>query len=110
MLRTHIAMSLLIFCLILILVLRLVLLLVPCLTSFMDITITHMVFVHERTTLCLDTLVTTHILIVVIIFRIGMVFLLEGLTLTLSSDTWTIHVFPIVVLVSLVQMVKCKRL
>jgi hypothetical protein len=103
-------MSLLIFCLILILVLRLVLLLVLCLTSFMDITITHMVFVHERTTLCLDTLVTTHILIVVIIFRIGMVFLLEGLTLTLSSDTWTIHVFPIVVLVPLVQTVKCKRL
>jgi hypothetical protein len=50
MLETHIVMSSLIFCLILILVIRL--------TSFMDLTITHMVLVHERTTLCLDALVT----------------------------------------------------
>jgi hypothetical protein len=51
-----------------------------------------------------------HILIVVIISRVGMVFLLEGLTLTLSLDTWTIHIFPIVVHIPLVQMVRCKRL
>jgi hypothetical protein len=109
-LGTHIAMSLLIFYLILILVLCLVLLLVLCLASFLDITITHMVLIHERTTLCLDALVTTHILIVVIVSRVGVVFLLEGLTLTLSLDTWTVHVFLVVVLVPLVQRVRCKRL
>jgi hypothetical protein len=58
MLETHIAMSLLIFCLVLILVLRLVLLLVLCFASFMNLTIAHMVLVHERTTLCLDALIT----------------------------------------------------
>jgi hypothetical protein len=79
MLETHIVMSSLIFCLILILVL--------CLTSFMDLTIAHMVLVHERTTLYLDALVTAHVLIVVIVSRVGPVFLLEGLTLTLSTDT-----------------------
>jgi hypothetical protein len=79
MLETHIVMSSLIFCLILILVL--------CLTSFMDLTIAHMVLVHERTTLYLDALVTAHVLIVVIVSRVGPVFLLEGLTLTLSIDT-----------------------
>jgi hypothetical protein len=52
--------------------------------SLMDLTIGHMVLVHERTTLCLDALVTAHVLIVAIDFRIGMVFLLEGLTFTLS--------------------------
>jgi uncharacterized protein YjeT (DUF2065 family) len=81
-----------------------------CLTFFMDLTIAHIVLIHERTTLCLDTLVTTHVLIVVIIFRIGMVFLLEGLTLTLSPDTWMVHIFSIVILVPLVQRVRCKRL
>jgi hypothetical protein len=79
MLETHITMSSLIF--------RLVLILVLCLDSFMDLTIVHMVLVHERTTLYLDALVMAHILIVVIISRVGMVFLLEGLTLTLSLDT-----------------------
>jgi hypothetical protein len=102
MLETHIAMSSLIFCLVLILVL--------CLTSFMNLTIDHMVLVHERTTLCLGTLVMAHILIVVIISHVDIVFLLEGLTLTLSPDTWTVHVFPIVAHVPLVQMVRCKRL
>jgi hypothetical protein len=34
-----------------------------------------------------------HILIVVIISHIGLVSLLEGLTLTLSRDTWTVHTF-----------------
>jgi hypothetical protein len=109
-LGTHITMSLLIFRLIAILVLHLVLLLMLCLASFMDLTITHMVLVHERTTLCLDALVTSHILIVVIVFRVGMIFLLEGLKLTLSPDTWMVHVFPIMVHIPLVQRERCKRL
>jgi hypothetical protein len=52
-------MSLLIFYLILLLVLRLI--------SFMDLTIAHMVLVHKRIALCLDALVTAHVLIVVIV-------------------------------------------
>jgi hypothetical protein len=68
------------FCLVLILVLHLTHLLMLCLVSLMDLTITHLVLVHKRTTLCLDALVTAHVLIVVIISRVGMVFLLEGLT------------------------------
>jgi uncharacterized protein YjeT (DUF2065 family) len=95
LLETHIEMSLLILRLILILVLRL--------TCFMDITIAHMILVHERTTLCLDTLVMTHVLIMVVISRVGMVFLLEGLTLTLSPDTWMILVSSVMVLVPLVK-------
>jgi hypothetical protein len=86
MLETRIVMSLLIFCLVLLLVLHLI--------SFMDLTIAHIVLVHERIALCLDALVTAHVLIMVIIPRIGTVFLLEGLILTLSQDTCTIHVFP----------------
>jgi hypothetical protein len=93
-------MSLLIFCLVLLLVL--------CLISFMDLTIAHMVLVHKRIALCLDALVTTHVLIVVIVPHVGTVFLLEGLTLALSQDTWTVHIFPIVVHVPLIQMVRCK--
>jgi hypothetical protein len=53
MLETHIMMSLLIFCLVLLPVLLLI--------SFIDLTITHMVLVHERITLCLDALVTAHV-------------------------------------------------
>jgi hypothetical protein len=102
MLETRIVMSLLIFCIILILMLRLI--------SFMDLTIAHMVLVHERTTLCLDALVTTHLLIVVIVPRVGTIFLMEGLTLALSLDTWMVHIFPIIVHVPLVQMVRFKRL
>jgi hypothetical protein len=102
MLETRIVMSLLIFCLVLLLVLRLI--------SFMDLAIDHMIFVHERITFCLDALVMAHVLIVVIVPCVGTVFLLEGLTLALSQDTWTIHVFPIMVYVSLAQMVRCKRL
>jgi hypothetical protein len=67
-------------------VLCLSLILVVCLSSLIDLTITHMVLVHERTALCLDALDTAHILIVVIVSRIGLIFLLEGLTLTLSRD------------------------
>jgi hypothetical protein len=87
MLETHIVMSSLIFCLILTLVLGLTLLLVLCLISLMDLTIAHMILVHERITLCLDALVTAHVLIVVIVPRIGPIFLLEGLTPTLSPYT-----------------------
>jgi uncharacterized protein YjeT (DUF2065 family) len=97
--ETHIVMSSLIFCLVLILVHRL--------TSFIDLTITHMVLVHERTALCLDTLVTAHSLNVVIVSHVGLIFLLEGLALTLSPDTWTVHAFPVVVHVPLDQMVRC---
>jgi hypothetical protein len=109
-LGTHITMSLLIFCLILILELRLVLLLVLCLAFFMDLTIAHMILVHERTTLSLDALVMAHIFIVVIVSRVGMVFLLEGLTLALRPETWTIHILLVMVHIPLVQMARCKRL
>jgi hypothetical protein len=84
-LETHIAMSLLIS--------HLIIILVPHLISFMDLTIAHKVMAHERIALCLDALVTTHILIVVIVSCIGMAFLLEGLTLTLSLDTSMVHAF-----------------
>jgi hypothetical protein len=110
MLETNIVMSSLIFCLVLTLVLRLAHLLVLCPISLMDLTITRMVLVHNRTTLCLDALVTTHVLIMLIVSRVGMFLLLEGLTLTLSLDTWMVHIFPIVVHVPLVQRVRCKRL
>jgi hypothetical protein len=118
MLETHIVMSSLIFCLILILVFRLArtlmlcltLLLVLCLSSLMDLTITHMVLVHKRTVLSLDTLVTTHVVIVVIVSHAGLVFLLEGPSPTLSRDTWTIHAFPVVVHVPLGQVVRWKGL
>jgi hypothetical protein len=79
MLETHIMMSSLIF--------RLAHLLILCFVSLMNLTIAHMVLVHEKTILCLDALVTAHVLIVVIVFRVGLVFLLECLTLTLSRDT-----------------------
>jgi hypothetical protein len=92
MLETRIVMSSLISHLILILmfrlaftlVLRLTLLHVLLLSSLMDLTITHMVLVYERTALSLEALVTTHVLIVVIISHVGLVFLLEGPTPTLS--------------------------
>jgi hypothetical protein len=92
MLETHIVMSSLIFChililvlcLILTLVLRLALLLALYPISLMYLTIAHMVLVHERTALCLDALVTTHVLIAVIIPRVGLVFLQEGFITVLS--------------------------
>jgi hypothetical protein len=118
MIETHIMMSSLICRLVLILmfhlaltlVLHLTFLLVLCLISPMDLIIAHMVFVHERIALSLDALVTVHILIVVIISHIGLVFLLEGPTPTLSRDTWMVHVFPVVVHVPLSQMVRWKAL
>jgi hypothetical protein len=100
MLETHIVMSSLIFRLVLILMFRLALtlvlrltlfhvfslalLLVLCLSSLIYLTITHMILVYKKTALCLDALVTAHVLIVVIVSRVGLISLLEGLTLTLS--------------------------
>jgi hypothetical protein len=118
MLETHIMMSSLISRLVLILVFRLTftlvlhlaLLPVPFLSSLMDLAITHMVLVHERTTLSLDALVTAHVLIMVVISRVGLVFLLEGHSPTLSRDTRMVHVFPVVVHVPLGQMVRWKGL
>jgi hypothetical protein len=84
MLETHIVMSSLIFRHILTLVLHLTLLHVFFLSSLTDLTIAHMVLVHERTTLSLDALVTAHVLLVVIVSRIGLIFMLEGFTPVLS--------------------------
>jgi hypothetical protein len=124
MLETHIMMSSLISHLVLILVfhltrtlvfhlalfhvLCLAALLVHCLSSLMDLTIAHMVLINERTALSLYALVTTHVLIVVIVSHVGLVFLLEGPSATLSRDTWTVHVFSIVVHVPLDQVVRCR--
>jgi hypothetical protein len=81
------------------------------LSSFlMDLTITHMALVHERVALCLDALVSTHVLIVVFIPHVGMAFLLEVSILTLSQVALTVHAFPIMVYVPLAQMVRCKGL
>jgi hypothetical protein len=69
-----------------------------------------MVLVHERIALCLDALDIAHVLIMVIVSCVGLVFLLESLTPTLSRDIWTAHILPVVVHVPLDQMVKCKEL
>jgi hypothetical protein len=108
MLDTHIVMSSLIFCLILILVFCLALLML-CLIFLKDITIAHVVFIHQRIAWCPDTLVTAHVLIVVIISQLGPIFLLEGLSPTFKRNTWMVHIFPIVVLIPLVQRLRCKR-
>jgi hypothetical protein len=76
----------------------------------MDLTIAHMVLVHERTALSLDALVMAHVLIVVIVSRVGLFFLMDGPTPTLSRDTWMVYVFPVVVHVPLSQVVRCKEL
>jgi hypothetical protein len=125
MIETHIVMSFLMFYLSLILVFRLAFtlvlrlalshvlflaLLVICLSSLMDPTNAHMVLVYERTALSLDTLVTSHVLIVVTVSRVGLVFPLEGPFPTLGRDTWTIHTFSIVVHIPLGQVVRCKGL
>jgi hypothetical protein len=116
MLETHIMMSLLIFRLVLMFhlalthVLCLAPLLVLRLSSLMDLTIAHMVLVHERTALSLDALVTAHVLVVVTGYRVGLVFSMEGPFTTLSRDIWTVHTFPIVVHVPLGQVAKCKGL
>jgi hypothetical protein len=118
MLETHIVMSSLIYYLILILMFCLAFTLVLCLTFFhvlclsslMDLTIAHLVLVHERTTLCLDALVMAHVLIVVTVSRISLIFPLEGHFPTLSQDTWMVHIFPVVVHVPLGLLVRCKGL
>jgi hypothetical protein len=92
MLEIHIVMSSLIFHLVLILMFRLALTLVLslapfhvlCLSSLKDLTIAHMVLVHERTALSLDALVMTHVHIMVIVSRVGLIFPLEGPSPTLS--------------------------
>jgi hypothetical protein len=76
----------------------------------MDPTIAHMVLVHERTALSLDALVTAHVLIVVTVSHVGPVFPLEGLSPTLSRDTWAVHAFPVVVHIPLGQVVRYKGL
>jgi hypothetical protein len=105
--KTRIVMSFLIFRLALSLTLCLALLLMLCFIYLMDLTIAHMVLVHERSALSLDALVMAHVLIVVIVSHVGLFFLLESLTFTLSQDIWTVHVFPIVVHVPLGQVVRC---
>jgi hypothetical protein len=102
MLETHIMMSLLILCLTFLLVLHLIFL--------MDLTNAHMVLFHEGVVMCLDALVSTHTLIVVIVPRICMVFPLEVSILNLSRVVLMVHAFPIVVHIPLTQMVRCKRL
>jgi hypothetical protein len=92
MLETHIMMSslisrlilILMFCLAFTLVLHLALLHVLFLSSLMNLTLVHRVLVHERTALSLNALVIAHDLVVVIVSRVGLIFLLEGPTPTLS--------------------------
>jgi hypothetical protein len=110
MLETHIAMSSFSFRQVLTLVLCLTLFLLLCLSSLMDLIITHIVLVHERAILCLDTLDMAHVLIMMIVSHVGLVFLQEDFTPVLSQDTWTVHIFPIVVFIPLVQIVMCKKL
>jgi hypothetical protein len=59
MLETHVIMSSLIFYLAFLLMLYVI--------FHMDLTIAHMVSVHERVALCLDALVLIHVLIVVLV-------------------------------------------
>jgi hypothetical protein len=109
MLETHIMMRSLIcrlvlipvFCLTRTLMLQLTFFHVFCLSSLMNLTIAHMVLVHKRTASSLDALVMTHFLVVVIVFHIGLIFLLEGPTPTLSRDTWMVHIFLVILHVSL---------
>jgi hypothetical protein len=118
MLETHIMMSslisrlvhILMFHLAFTLLLLLALFHVLFLSSLMDLTIAHTVLVHERTALSLDALVMAHVLVVVIISRVGLVFLLEGRITTLSRGTCMVHIFPIVVHVPLGQVLRCKGL
>jgi hypothetical protein len=85
-------------------------LLVHRLIFLTDLTIAHMVLFHERVALCLHTLVSTHVLIVVLAPHVDTVLLLEVPILTLSRDALTVHAFAIVVHASLTQTVRCIRL
>jgi hypothetical protein len=89
MLETHVKMSSLIFCLTFLLMLFLIFL--------MDLIIAHRVLVHGRMALCLDALVLTHVLIVVLVPHIGMVLPPEVSILTLSRVALTVHAFPVMV-------------
>jgi hypothetical protein len=102
MIETNIMISLLIF--------RLTFLLVLWLIFLMDLTIAHMVLVHERVVLFLDALVLTHTLSVVLVPRVGMVFPIEVSILTLNRVALTVHTLLIVVHVPLAQIVMCKGL
>jgi hypothetical protein len=118
MAKTHIVVSSLMFRLSLILVFRLTRTLMLHLaflrvlfhSSLMELTIAHIVLVHGRTALSIDVLLTAHVLIVVIVSRVGLVFPLEGPSPTLSRDTWTVHAFSVVVHAPLDQVVRCKGL
>jgi hypothetical protein len=59
---------------------------------------------------CLDSLVSTHAIIMVFVPGVGMVFPLEVSILTLSRVALTVHAFPIMVDIPLVQMVRWKGL
>jgi hypothetical protein len=76
----------LVLCLALFHVLCLALLLVLCLSSLMDLTIAHMILVHERTALCPDALDMTHILVVVIVSHVGLVHVL--IVVIVSCVAW----------------------
>jgi hypothetical protein len=102
MLETHIMMSSSIF--------SLTFLLMPRLIFLMDLTIAHMVLVHERVVLCLDALMSTYAFIMVFVPRVGLVFTLEVSILTLSRVALTVHTFPVMVHAPLTQMVRCKGL
>jgi hypothetical protein len=47
---------------------------------------------------------------VVTVYRVGLVFPLEGSFPTLSRDIWTVHAFPIVVHIPLGQVARYKGL
>jgi hypothetical protein len=76
----------------------------------MDLTITYMVLVHERVDLCLDALVLTHVLIVVLVPRIGTILPLEVPILSLSRVALMVQAFPVMVHILLAQIVKYIRL
>jgi hypothetical protein len=80
------------------------------LVFLMDLTIAHMVLVHERVVLCLETLVSTHALIMVFVPHVGMIFPIEVSILSLSRVDLMDDAFPVVVHVPLAQMVRCKGL
>jgi hypothetical protein len=73
------------------------------LSYLMNLIIAHMILVHERTALSLDDLVMAHVLIVVIVSRVGFHTHFEPRHLDSSR-------FPIMVLIPLVQTAMCKRL
>jgi hypothetical protein len=57
--------------------------LVLCLDTLMDLATAYMVLIYKRILLCLDTFLSTHILIVVLVPHVDTVFRLEVPTITL---------------------------